>query len=142
VVLAAAVFHESLARSPWQLALQLAGAATAVTGIALLSHSCVVLAEDRRQSGLAAAAAKATSHLEQAPCAQPAQQARIRRRTWRGPLSRLSSHRPYTPQPLVHRPCSHYWHGPGGHPVTARADRPARRGTYAPPHTGTRAHIS
>ncbi len=49
VVLAAVVFHESLARSPWQLALQLAGAATAVTGIALLSHSSVVVAEDRRE---------------------------------------------------------------------------------------------
>lgn len=58
VVLAAAVFHESLARSPWQLALQLAGAATAVTGIALLSHSCVVVAEDRREVALAAPAAE------------------------------------------------------------------------------------
>jgi hypothetical protein len=58
VVLAAAVFHESLARAPWQLAAQLAGAATAVTGITLLSHSCVVLAEDRRETGLAAPAAE------------------------------------------------------------------------------------
>jgi drug/metabolite transporter (DMT)-like permease len=54
VVLAAAVFQESLAHSPWQLACQLAGAATAVTGIALLSHSCVVVAEDRREAALAA----------------------------------------------------------------------------------------
>jgi drug/metabolite transporter (DMT)-like permease len=61
VVLAAAVFHESLARSPWQLALQLAGAATAVTGIALLSHSSVVVAEDRREVGLAAPAAESAS---------------------------------------------------------------------------------
>jgi hypothetical protein len=45
------VFHESLGHSPWQLALQLAGAATAVTGIALLSHSQVVVAEDRREVG-------------------------------------------------------------------------------------------
>jgi drug/metabolite transporter (DMT)-like permease len=57
VVLAAVVFHESLAHSPWQLALQLAGAATAVTGIALLSHSHVVIAENRRQAGVAASAA-------------------------------------------------------------------------------------
>jgi drug/metabolite transporter (DMT)-like permease len=57
VVLAAAVFHESLGHSPWQLALQLTGAATAVTGIALLSHSQVVVAEDRREVGLAAPAA-------------------------------------------------------------------------------------
>jgi drug/metabolite transporter (DMT)-like permease len=54
VVLAAVVFHESLARSPWQLALQLAGAAIAVSGIALLSHSGVVLIEDRRETTLAA----------------------------------------------------------------------------------------
>jgi hypothetical protein len=38
--------------------LQLAGAATAVTGIALLSHSCVVVAEDRREVALAAPAAE------------------------------------------------------------------------------------
>jgi hypothetical protein len=50
VVLAAVVFHESLAREPWQLAVQLLGAATAATGIILLSHSTVVLAEDRRES--------------------------------------------------------------------------------------------
>ena len=56
VVLAAAVFHESLARSPWQLAVQLAGAATAVSGIALLSHSSVVLTENRREAALAAPA--------------------------------------------------------------------------------------
>ena len=54
VVLAAVVFHESLASSPWQLALQLAGAATAVTGIALLSRSSVVAAEDRREIAPAA----------------------------------------------------------------------------------------
>ena len=48
VVLAVVVFHESLARSPWELALQLAGAATAVTGIVLLGHCGVVVAEDRR----------------------------------------------------------------------------------------------
>jgi len=47
-VLAVVVFHESLARSPWELALQLAGAATAVTGIVLLGHCGVVVAEDRR----------------------------------------------------------------------------------------------
>ena len=51
VILAAAVFHESLARSPWQLALQLVGGAIAVAGIALLSHSSVVLTEERRESG-------------------------------------------------------------------------------------------
>lgn len=56
VILAAAVFHESLARLPWHLALQLAGAAAAVTGIALLSRSCVALAEERRESRLAATA--------------------------------------------------------------------------------------
>jgi hypothetical protein len=56
VVLAAVVFHESLARSPSLLALQLAGAVAAVTGIALLSHSCVVLTEDRREAALAAPA--------------------------------------------------------------------------------------
>jgi drug/metabolite transporter (DMT)-like permease len=49
VVLAAVVFHESLARVPWHLAIQLLGAAIAVTGIALLSHSSVVMAEDRRE---------------------------------------------------------------------------------------------
>jgi hypothetical protein len=65
VVLAAAVFHESLARSPWQLAWQLAGAATAVTGVALLSHSCVVVAEDRREVALAAGPAPPpTGHPE------------------------------------------------------------------------------
>jgi hypothetical protein len=54
VVLAAVVFRESLAQTPWELAVQLAGAATAVGGVALLSHSCVVLTEDRREAGLAA----------------------------------------------------------------------------------------
>jgi drug/metabolite transporter (DMT)-like permease len=67
VVLAAAIFHESLARSPGFLGLQLAGAATAVGGIALLSHSSVVLAEDRRQSGAAVAAAEPASQLDQPP---------------------------------------------------------------------------
>ncbi|HEX6452862.1 MAG TPA: DMT family transporter [Trebonia sp.] len=55
VVLAAVVFHESLAKIPWHLALQLLGGAIAVTGIVLLSHSCLVLAEERRESGLATA---------------------------------------------------------------------------------------
>jgi hypothetical protein len=50
VSLAAAVFHEHLARSPWLLAFQLAGGAIAAAGIALLSRSPVVLAEERRQS--------------------------------------------------------------------------------------------
>ena len=61
VVLAAVVFHESLARTPWHLALQLLGAAIAVTGIVLLSHSCVVQAEDRRETALAAHEGKPTS---------------------------------------------------------------------------------
>jgi drug/metabolite transporter (DMT)-like permease len=56
VILAVIVFDESLASSPWLLALQLAGAATAVTGIALLSHSGVVLDEDRREAAQAAQA--------------------------------------------------------------------------------------
>ena len=50
VVLATVVFRESLARSPGDLAVQLLGAATAATGIILLSHSSVVLAENRRES--------------------------------------------------------------------------------------------
>jgi drug/metabolite transporter (DMT)-like permease len=50
VVLAIVVFHESLARTPLHLSVQLLGAASAVTGIILLSHSGVVLAEDRRES--------------------------------------------------------------------------------------------
>jgi hypothetical protein len=50
VILAAAVFHEHLARSPGLFAFQLAGGAIAAAGIALLSHSPVVLAEERRQS--------------------------------------------------------------------------------------------
>lgn len=66
VILAAVVFNESLARSPGLLAVQLAGAAIAVTGIALLSHSSVVLAEDRRESGLAAAAAPPAPPPDQA----------------------------------------------------------------------------
>jgi drug/metabolite transporter (DMT)-like permease len=51
VLLAVLVFRESLANTPWHLAVQLLGAATAVTGIILLSHSAVVMAEDRRESG-------------------------------------------------------------------------------------------
>jgi hypothetical protein len=50
VILAAAVFHEHLARSPGLFAFQLAGGAIAAAGLALLSHSPVVLAEERRQS--------------------------------------------------------------------------------------------
>jgi drug/metabolite transporter (DMT)-like permease len=50
VILAVAVFQESLARTPWTLAVQLLGAATAATGIILLSHSSVVLAENRRET--------------------------------------------------------------------------------------------
>ena len=50
VILVAAVFHEHLARSPGLLAFQLAGGAIEAAGIALLSHSPVVLAEERRQS--------------------------------------------------------------------------------------------
>lgn len=47
VVLATTVFRERLAASPWQLALQLAGGALAVAGIAVLSHSSVVSTEFR-----------------------------------------------------------------------------------------------
>jgi drug/metabolite transporter (DMT)-like permease len=50
VILAVVVFHESLSRTPWHLAVQLLGAATAAAGIVLLSHSTVVMAEDRRES--------------------------------------------------------------------------------------------
>ena len=50
VILAVAVFQESLARTPAILAVQLLGAATAATGIVLLSHSSVVLAENRRET--------------------------------------------------------------------------------------------
>jgi drug/metabolite transporter (DMT)-like permease len=53
VILAVVVFHESLSRTPWHLAVQLLGAATAAAGIILLSHSTVVMAEDRRESALA-----------------------------------------------------------------------------------------
>jgi drug/metabolite transporter (DMT)-like permease len=53
VILAVVVFHESLSRTPWHLAVQLLGAATAAAGIVLLSHSTVVMAEDRRESALA-----------------------------------------------------------------------------------------
>ncbi len=47
VILATTVFRERLASSPWQLALQLAGGALAVAGIAILSHSSVVSTEFR-----------------------------------------------------------------------------------------------
>ncbi len=50
VILAATVFHEQLARSPGLLALQLAGGVIAAAGIAVLSRSPVVLAEERRES--------------------------------------------------------------------------------------------
>jgi drug/metabolite transporter (DMT)-like permease len=50
VVLATTVFRERLASSPWQLALQLAGGALAVAGIAVLSHSSIVSAEFRYRS--------------------------------------------------------------------------------------------
>lgn len=46
VLLGVIVFRESLASSPWQFALQLAGGAIAVAGIAILSHSSVVLTEE------------------------------------------------------------------------------------------------
>jgi hypothetical protein len=49
VILGGVVFQEQLARSPGLLALQLAGGAIAAAGIAVLSHSPVVLAEDRRE---------------------------------------------------------------------------------------------
>jgi drug/metabolite transporter (DMT)-like permease len=55
VTLAAAVFHEHLARSPGLFVFQLAGGAIAAAGIAFLSHSPVVLAEERRQSRSAGA---------------------------------------------------------------------------------------
>lgn len=51
VILAAAVFQEHLARSPGLFAFQLAGGAIAAAGIALLSRSPVVMAEERLQSG-------------------------------------------------------------------------------------------
>ena len=50
VILAAVVFREHLARSPGLLALQLVGGLIAAAGIALLSRSPVVLAEERRES--------------------------------------------------------------------------------------------
>jgi drug/metabolite transporter (DMT)-like permease len=53
VVLAAVVFHESLARSPLDLAGQLLGAAIAVTGIIVLRYSNVVLLEERREEASA-----------------------------------------------------------------------------------------
>ena len=45
VVIAATVFDEQLASSAWQLGVQLAGGALAVTGIAVLSRSSIVAAE-------------------------------------------------------------------------------------------------
>ena len=50
VILGAAVFDERLAGSPRLFALQLVGGAIAATGIAVLSHSPVTLAEERRES--------------------------------------------------------------------------------------------
>ncbi|HUY46249.1 MAG TPA: DMT family transporter [Streptosporangiaceae bacterium] len=47
VVIAATVFGEQLATSTWQLGLQMAGGATAVAGIAVLSRSSIVAAETR-----------------------------------------------------------------------------------------------
>jgi hypothetical protein len=47
VVIAATVFSEQLAASPWQLAVQLAGGAVAVAGIAALSRSSIAAAETR-----------------------------------------------------------------------------------------------
>jgi hypothetical protein len=57
VVIAATVFDEHLASSAWQLGLQLAGGATAVAGIAVLSRSSIVAAEtqggrDRQLTGM------------------------------------------------------------------------------------------
>lgn len=48
VAIAATVFNERLAASPGHLAGQLAGGAVAAVGIALLSHSSIVDAENRR----------------------------------------------------------------------------------------------
>lgn len=67
VVLAVVVFRESLAHIPWHLAVQLLGAATAVTGIILLSHSCVVLAENRREGGLQPGIAAQTDSRTELP---------------------------------------------------------------------------
>jgi hypothetical protein len=53
VILAAVVFQESLARSPWGLAGQLLGAAIAITGIVVLRHSSVVLYEEQREQAAA-----------------------------------------------------------------------------------------
>lgn len=50
VILGATVFGERLARSPGLLVLQLTGGAIAAAGIAVLSHSPVTLAEERRES--------------------------------------------------------------------------------------------
>ena len=50
VILAVAVFGEHLARSPGLLAFQLLGGALATAGIVLLSHSPVVLTEERREA--------------------------------------------------------------------------------------------
>lgn len=58
VILAAAVFHEQLARSPGLFAFQLAGGAIATAGIVLLSRSPVALAEEHRQSRSASTATR------------------------------------------------------------------------------------
>lgn len=53
VIIGATVFGERLASSAGQLALQLAGGAAAVAGIALLSHSSIVETETRQTPGAA-----------------------------------------------------------------------------------------
>lgn len=73
VILAAAVFGEHLARSPGLLAVQLLGGAVATAGIVLLSHSPVVLTEERRESR------SAEPPSETAPQAKAAPDARHRR---------------------------------------------------------------
>ena len=50
IILGTAVFGERLPRSPGLLTLQLIGGAIAGAGIAVLSHSAVTLAEERRES--------------------------------------------------------------------------------------------
>jgi drug/metabolite transporter (DMT)-like permease len=92
VVLAAVVFHESLARTPWHLALQLLGAAVAVTGIALLSHSCLVIAEDRRESGVAAADPSCTTLTRAGgPWSDPASVIRCHPTVAGRPFARMTS---------------------------------------------------
>lgn len=54
VIIGATVFGERLASSPGQLALQLAGGAVAVAGIAVLSRSSIVETETRQTPGLPA----------------------------------------------------------------------------------------